>query len=418
MIYFVWLGSKRAKKQGIEWSGGLLDEATGAGLPVPAGAILLESFYDLCLKHGLVVKGDGQVIIPDPLALFRVLYEEIRLPRLSRPVTIAPIALPPHDQPWVTVAVSAQEPMALAAALEQAWSASGADSGHHILMLESIKSENRGIAYSEAAYQDDLVAGAGPKISLPQLQSWEPSTAGLPPFAGRLQKLLRGLRRTFGAGNWAVEWADDGRICWLVGLRPGSPPTPRQEHFISPADLWPALPAPLVSHIIANSPNFCGPYLLPGRNISHFANGQLLLNQSLGHDNRRRWGLPTGDNFSWQWGRFTRHLPQLLGLGLAHKLAIWRVNRLKQFNSLNDYAHFLPTLSAALSTSWLLGQWPAASNQPLQRLYLWLLECAGRAVAAGQLPTPASLWLLSPAEMGELDSGRVYSAHFLTQRQI
>lgn len=413
MIYFVWLGSKRAKKQGVEQPGVLLDEATGVGLPVPAGAILLDRFYHLCLEHGLAVEADNRLIIPDPLALSRVLYEEIRLPRLSRPVTITPIARPPASP-----AVLAQEPTALVAALEQAWFAMAANSRHDILIIEQIESENRGIVYSQAAYQDDLVFVGEEKISLPQLQSWEPSTVGLPPFAGRLQKLLRGLRRTFGAGNWLVEWADDGQICWLVGLRPGSPPVPRQDHFISLADLWPALPLPLVSHIIANSPDFGRPYLLPGRNISQFANGQRLLNQSLSHDNRRRWGLPTGDNFSWQRGRLIRHLPQHLRLGLSHQLAIWRIKHLKQLKTLTDYANFLPTLSTALSTSWLLGQWPAASNQPLQTLYDWLLERAGRAVAAGQLPTAASLWLLSPTEMSELDSGRVYSAHFLAQRQI
>ncbi|MCZ7668469.1 MAG: hypothetical protein M5U34_15385 [Chloroflexi bacterium] len=38
----------------------------------------------------------------------------------------------------------------------------------------------------------------------------------MPPYAQRLQKLLRGIRRTFGQGSWQVDWLDDGEICWVV----------------------------------------------------------------------------------------------------------------------------------------------------------------------------------------------------------
>jgi hypothetical protein len=34
----------------------------------------------------------------------------------------------------------------------------------------------------------------------------------------RLQQLLRGVRRTFGQGNWQIDWLDDGRICWLIQI--------------------------------------------------------------------------------------------------------------------------------------------------------------------------------------------------------
>ena len=408
MLYFVWLGARRAKKQGVEHEGVLLDEAAGAGLPVPAGAILLDPFYQLCLTHGLATTSDGQVIIPDPVLLACVLYEEVRLPRLSRPVTITPL-VPPY-QP---LAIAAEEPIALAGALERAWSAIAADKRHDLLLIESKESQLGGIAYSERAYQDDLVYEAGKTIALPQLQGWEISTTGLPPFAGRLQKLLRGLRRSLGPGNWAVDWADDGQICWLVGLRPGSPPIPRQDSFISLAQLWPDLPTPLLNHIITHSPHFGRPYLPPGRDIRQFANSQVLLNQSFWQDSRRQWGLAKGEGA----GRILGHAPFLLRLGLIHTLAIWWVNNTKPFNLFAGYANFLPTLSTALSTLWLLGKGPAAIKQATHAIYHQLVTQAKRAVAAGQLPTNASLWLLSPTEMQELDSGRVYSPHFFTQRQ-
>lgn len=412
MLYFVWLGSRRAKRQGVGNEGILLDVAAGAGLPVPAGAILLDTFYQLCLKHGLLTLIDGQVIIPDPLLLSHVLYEEAHLPRLSRPVTITPILS--TNQP---LAVLAQEPIPLAKALEQAWSAIEANSRHDLVLLESTESENSGLAYSQQAYQDDLVYGGGQTIALPQLQSWESATTGLPPFAGRLQKLLRGLRRTLGPGNWAVNWADDGQICWLVALRPGCSPASRQDNFISPAQLWPDLPAPLVCHIITNSPHFGRPYLPPGRDISQLANGQLLLNQSFGQDSRRQWGLPKDAETRRQWWRMVSHAPLLLRLKIAHRLAIRRVNKLAQIHALVDYANLSPALSAALSTLWLLGREPTAIKQALQIIYQQLVTLATEAVAADQLPTSDSFWLLSLTQMQELESGRFYPPPFFSQPQ-
>jgi hypothetical protein len=51
---------------------------------------------------------------------------------------------------------------------------------------------------------------------LPLLGWGKRPLASLPPFARRLQQLLRGVRRALGDGNWEITWLDDGRDCWLV----------------------------------------------------------------------------------------------------------------------------------------------------------------------------------------------------------
>ena len=52
-----------------------------------------------------------------------------------------------------------------------------------------------------------------------RLRAFQRTSGEMPPFARRLQKLLRGVRRTFGRGDWCIEWADDGEICWLVQVQ-------------------------------------------------------------------------------------------------------------------------------------------------------------------------------------------------------
>jgi pyruvate,water dikinase len=59
-------------------------------------------------------------------------------------------------------------------------------------------------------------------LVLPPLGTWQRPSPHLPAYAQRLQQLLRGLRRTFGQGDWGVAWADDGRICWMLQVWPES----------------------------------------------------------------------------------------------------------------------------------------------------------------------------------------------------
>jgi len=54
-------------------------------------------------------------------------------------------------------------------------------------------------------------------FEIPQLTGFFPRTdSNLLPHVQRLQKLLRGIRRTFGQGSWQIDWLDDDEICWVM----------------------------------------------------------------------------------------------------------------------------------------------------------------------------------------------------------
>ncbi len=64
-------------------------------------------------------------------------------------------------------------------------------------------------------------------LHVPRLGRWQRPHRGadawrtpLPPWGMRLAKLLRAVRRTTGDVDLVVRWADDGRTCRLVAVRP------------------------------------------------------------------------------------------------------------------------------------------------------------------------------------------------------
>ena len=70
--------------------------------------------------------------------------------------------------------------------------------------------------------------------------------------SARLQALLRDIRRWLGNRDWDIEWADDGRICWLVQLRPITRPPRRDETFsiANHKEILPGLPSPFMTSIV------------------------------------------------------------------------------------------------------------------------------------------------------------------------
>ena len=233
-----------------------------------------------------------------------------------------------------------------------------------------VAAQQAGVAFSEVAYTDDLVnfttgladklvAGqvAGQTLLLPQLQAgeWPTSTE---PFARRLQLLLRGVRRTFGPGNsatdwrgdWDIEWADDGEVCWLVQIRPATRPTRRNEAFTFAnfKEILPDPPSPyLTSLIMAAAPDLFAyyrqfdPSLPTHRPLIEMFAGRPLFNMTLLTDVMRWWGLPTrlvnnsigGQSdveFGLQWGRFLRKTPVLLKQGWAQARAVTLTQQLTE----------------------------------------------------------------------------------------
>jgi hypothetical protein len=213
---FVWLGSKRAKKRGVgEW-GVLLDLATRAGLPVPAGGILLDDFYQLALEDALLVRVNGRITCPDPDLLHSVLYKEVCFPQIEKPVAVQAIFSPPDGELPPQCPINFLTPMPLAHSLCELYSLAQTQiERRDVLVMEMVESVVRGTAVTSSNQNHDPIHYQNQTVTLPQLRNWQRPDADTPAAIQRLQKLLRGIRRTFGQGDWHIEWTDDGHICWL-----------------------------------------------------------------------------------------------------------------------------------------------------------------------------------------------------------
>ena len=215
--YFAWLGSKRAAKRGVCEVGSLLDQATHGNLPVPAGGILLEEFFQLALAEEIVQQnGDGVITAVSPQALHDLLYGMVRFPKIKEAVAIRPLRNNQFGTPISPI--NCLDPAALANSLCEGWQQQ--NGRHDLLIITLPQTQLMGTAVSPADATSDTIILPDEKITLPQLTLLQRPDNTLPPHAQRLQMLLRGLRRTFGHTGWEIKWMDDGRICWLWQLSP------------------------------------------------------------------------------------------------------------------------------------------------------------------------------------------------------
>jgi hypothetical protein len=219
---FVWLGAGRARKRGVAEVTAVLDDIARAGLPVPAGAVLLDELYRILLNEGVVELTGTFIVVPDPIWLTEVIYRDVRLPRLAKPVFVGRAdaeQIPAGAAP----ASDFSDPEQVAAALRRVWSEQEIDDAgarHDVLLIEQIAAKHAGTAdIAEDKLVDHvLVDGTDTALELAQLRSFQGADAALPSYAQRLQKLLRGLRRTLDDGRWRIAWADDGAICWVTAV--------------------------------------------------------------------------------------------------------------------------------------------------------------------------------------------------------
>lgn len=217
--FFVWLGSKRARKQGVGEKGALLDQAAGARLPVPSGGILLDGFYKEALADGLLVKEKGQIICPNPELLHDALYLGARFPKLEKPVTVRPLFVVGDGRFSPQLNIHFTDPSELAHSLCEVYSAAHSESERwDVVVMEMVEVVVRGMAVTRTTPAIDTITYNEQSLTLAQPDIFRTVTQDMPPFAQRLQKLLRGVQRTFGKGEWIVDWADDGQVCWVLGL--------------------------------------------------------------------------------------------------------------------------------------------------------------------------------------------------------
>lgn len=435
---FIWLGSGRSKKHRVGKNGRLLDEAAKAGLPVPNGGILLDTFFQQLLQAKIMVRENGRFHIPKPVELTESLYGAARFPRLANPLTVRAAFVGHEDEAGGVgvLDVDGSDPQQLANALCAVWSAApGRDGGVHraIVLQERVKAQTCGVALSERAYQDDVVYATDDKmVTVPQLQFGEAPTAALPSYTRRLQRLLRGVRNTFGRGDWAVAWADDGTVCWLIQLLPATQPARREDSFIvAPSDMLPDMPTPFMNGVIANISRALiakyqrfDPSLATERTLFREEKGVLFLNATLLTDVHRKWGMPT-KRMATELGlvgkigtgirplRILRHLSTLLRLGRARFTN--RPPQLVPIDSFTDATNAFTTLfihaaSDPLKLSKLLTAPPdkeiARRYEAVREQFLLLSE---EAVKNKQLSTVEAIWRLTPEKVCVLDKGTAFS---------
>lgn len=228
---FIWLGSGRARRRGVARKGQLLDQAARLGLPVPSGGILLEDFYHICLAEGVIELAGSKVVVPDPVWLQQVLFRDVRFPHLQKEVVVRPAASSDsragEQMKRAQLGVDLDDAEQLAGALRLLWSRENRKGqAHDVLIMEMVAVEMSGEAITDKEQDQDMIQiNSGPSellastFSLQQIGTFQRASRDALPFARRLQKLLRGVRRSFGKGRWRVDWADDASICWLLQIQ-------------------------------------------------------------------------------------------------------------------------------------------------------------------------------------------------------
>ncbi len=216
------LGSGLASAAGAGPRADLLDRCARAGLPVPAGAVLLDD----ARRWGELDDAD----LAGPT-------------NPSQLVTVRSAFAPPGEVASRTIpSLPAGDGPGIVAVVRSIWAA-GAAAGvarADVILFAHVPGVQAGAAVT-GPDRDDVVswhevtpearqAGGDREVgrwaARPLRARDRPHRATdrvpLPPWGMRLVRLLRDVREVVGVDRWDVEWVDDGWRCWLVGLQPAT----------------------------------------------------------------------------------------------------------------------------------------------------------------------------------------------------
>lgn len=321
-----YIGSGKAADSQISQKARLLDKAARHRIAVPDGSIIRHEALQIALLKGYMQEqSDGTYTCNEPERFI----EWLGLPTYGRLMAVRSAfntdALykrmeDDREADFETVLkVNVNDPDELSAALCRVWnSAPGSPDDNlrrDVLVMQMVDAVHGGVALTEAAYEDDLVLyqegigrdlihgdESGKRLSMPRLWRSEFLTnRDLPDWAQRLQKMLRRIRRVFGAEDWDIEFADDGKTCYLLRIRPLPQASQRNEVFTRAhhKEILPDLPSVFMADVIES----CGDDLfrhyrqfdsrLPkDRLFVKVFKGRPYYNLSLLNDVMRRLGLP------------------------------------------------------------------------------------------------------------------------------
>ncbi|MFP5310376.1 MAG: PEP-utilizing enzyme [Actinomycetes bacterium] len=333
------LGAGGLVALGVPGKAALLDVAAAGGLPVPPGVVLRER----ALAAHDVDTLARQVVRVAPAA---------RVAVRSAFATEDGTTTANAGRFTSVLDVDARDLDAVADALARVLGSAEDGVERAVLVQAMVPAVRAGVAFTERDHEDDLVdhvdglaedlvAGreAGERERLPRLAPLERGVGG---WRGRLQVLLRDVRRVVGPavgdGDWDVEWADDGRTCWLVQVRPVTVP-PLRDAVLTLAnhrEILPDPPSVLMTSLVVSAGDASfgywrgfAPDLPASRPFVVEHAGRPLIDLSLLTDTMRRLGLPTAFVTDSMGGsteldahvgprplRLAAHAPALVGLGL------------------------------------------------------------------------------------------------------
>lgn len=212
-LNFLRIGSRSStfRKLGISDNVRLLNEVIKGGLPVPASIVLLNEGWERMLADGIVeIDGENVIVQSADEFVARFALNGVRKEVVIHATTINSTK---HNVPPTAIP--------LIEAIIAVWQASR----HHktsrddILIMEAVSAQRQGTVISRQDAPVDVISDA---LSLPKLSRWQRPTQSAD-WQRRLQLLLRGVRRTLSLEanqDWELSWADDGSVCWVVGIRP------------------------------------------------------------------------------------------------------------------------------------------------------------------------------------------------------
>jgi hypothetical protein len=237
---YVPLGRGQAAHFGVGPKAALLDMAARAKLPVPPAIVLIDEAWQRAHQSGLVqIKTDGSVVASDPTRFLLALRQPNFDWEFPGPFAVraafsgesgAAIAQPGAFASRLDV--DGQNSAELADALCDVWASAGHTSGvvrRDVLIMRMVSAKFGGEARTIANADDDMIARRHEEsdgmVTLPRLRVGLLAGGGdTSTWQGRLQVLLRDVRRVFRRrgfpDDWAITWADDGAQCWLLGVWP------------------------------------------------------------------------------------------------------------------------------------------------------------------------------------------------------
>jgi pyruvate,water dikinase len=320
--FLVPVGAGKLLKYDVSAKGVLLDQAAKRGIAVPPSIVVLDTAPTYAEAHDLLVQQHSATVPRDLHGFIETFHLFHDLTTLGAKIAVRTLFRTAAGVPLQMVGPTAsrlrvdrRDPQALATALCAVWAAAKRFprvERRDVLLMTMVDAQNAGIALLDQDYEDDFVnyhPGTAEQISggqadslllsLPRVGSGELSTAPMP-FTQRLQNLLREVRTVFGDERWVVEWADDGKQCWLIELRRMLVPVRRGERF-GAADLrdhMPELPSFFTATLYASVSRDAFAVLRAldtslsdeRRYIELFA-GRVRINYSLLADIARRWGV-------------------------------------------------------------------------------------------------------------------------------